>query len=79
MKSTVGICVMKTYQMIIIKTDHLDEKGRETFEEALEDFCDCTFYGNPPKNDSHLKVEFSHNAVKITEKEILHETLKIQR
>ena len=35
--------------------------------------------GNPPKNDSHLKVEFSHNAVKITEKEILHETLKIQR
>ncbi len=44
MKSTVGICVMKTYQMIIIKTDHLDEKGRETFEEALEDFCDCTFY-----------------------------------
>ena len=38
-----------------------------------------SFNGNPPKNDTPLKVEFSHNAVKITEKEILHETLKIQR
>ena len=35
---------MKTYQIIIVKTDLLDDRGQEIFEDELEDFCDCNFF-----------------------------------